>query len=282
MSAGSILTIGVLAAAIELPPAPACDSVPATAGLGRGVCALESVADGVRALGCVVGESAAESPSAWTIAAPPVATVAVRGVAGGTFRGATLGVIKQGQAVDVMVSDGASLWLGISERLECGLRPRGLVRYDWKRDLGHAFRGTDAGPCGFRVQDLLLRDDTLWVATDLGVSRLRVSPDDWDEWTHFAPSSDGAALEETACASLLAVVAEAAAAPGDEEMGRWLAEFRPKFVKRFRRGMRTASARVRRRNEQALGHAGRDGVGRRVDVPPRSRGGPPAPQDGGG
>ena len=97
----------------------------------------------------------------------------------------------------------------------------------------HAFRGTDAGPCGFLVQDLLLRDDTLWVATDLGVSRLRLSPEDWDEWTHYALATDGAALEETACGSLLSVVAEAAAAPGGEELGRWLAEFRPKFVKRL-------------------------------------------------
>jgi len=233
MSAGSILITCALAAALGARAARACDPVVATARLGRGVCALESVPDGVRARSCV-----GPTPSTWTIAAPPVATAAVEGAAGGAFRGATLGVIKQGQAVDVMVSDGASLWLGVSERRGCGLRPRGLVRYDWKRGAAHAFRGTDAGPCGFLVQDLLLRDDTLWVATDLGVSRLRLSPEDWDEWTHYALATDGAALEETACGSLLALVAEAAAAPGGEELGRWLAEFRPKFVKRLRRARR--------------------------------------------
>jgi hypothetical protein len=257
MSAGAILTIGVLAAAIEARPAPGCDPVPATARLGRGVCALESVPDGVRARSCV-----GPTPSTWTIAAPPLARAAAEGAMGGGFHGATLGVIKQGQAVDVMVSDGASLWLGVSERRGCGVRPRGLVRYDWRRDAAHAFRGTDAGPCGFLVHDLLLRDDTLWVATDLGVSRLRLSPEDWDEWTHYAPSTDGAALEETACGSLLTVVAEAAAAPGGEELGGWLAEFRPKFVRRLRRhGMRPASPTGRRRNEKALGPAGRAGVG---------------------
>lgn len=234
MGAVRILTMGVLAASIEARTARACDPVPATARLGRGVCALESVPDGVRARSCVDGAT-------WTIAAPPVVTAAVAGAAGGALHGATLGVIKQGQAVDVLLSDGASLWMGVSERLGCGLRPRGLVRYDWKRGAAHAFRGTDAGPCGFLVQDLLLRDDTLWVATDLGVSRLRLSPEDWDEWTHYALSTDGAGLEETACGSLLAVVAEAAKAPGGEELGGWLAEFRPKFVKRLRRGMRSAS-----------------------------------------
>ena len=238
MRAGSILIIGALAAAPGAHPATACDPPP-TSKLGRGVCALESVPDGVRARGCMDG-------AAWTIAAPPVARAAVEGSAGGVLRGATLGVIKQGQAVDVAVSDGASLWLGVSERRECGLRPGGLVRYDWRRNSVHAFRGTDAGPCGFLVLDLLLRDDTLWVATDLGVSRLRLTPEDWDEWTHYALAADGAALEEAACGGLLTVVAEAAAAPGGEELGQWLAEFRPKFVKRQRRGgMRPASSRRR-------------------------------------
>ncbi len=180
--------------------------------------------DGVRARGCVDGAT-------WTIAAPPVVTAVIESAAGGALGGASL---------DVLVSDGATSWLGVSERRGCALRPHGLVRYDSKRDTAHAFRGTDAGPCGFLVQDLLLRDDTLWVATDLGVSRLRLSPEDWDEWTHYSISSDGAGLEEVACGSLLALVAEAATAPGGEELGRWLAEFRPKFVRRL-------GARARRR-----------------------------------
>jgi hypothetical protein len=223
MSTGSILIACVMVSSAAR-SAQACDPAVATAGLGRGVCALEAVPDGVLARSCVDG-------APWMIAAPPLAGAVVQGAGGGSLGSAT---------VDVLVSDGATSWLGISERQGCALRPRGLVRYDAKRDAAHAFRGTDAGPCGFLVQDLLLRDDTLWVATDLGVSRLRLSPEDWDEWTHYSLSGDGSALEETACASLLAMVAEAAAAPGGEELGRWLAEFRPRFVKR-RRGTRPAS-----------------------------------------
>jgi|SRR5688572_13938823 len=223
MSAGSILTISVLATTLGAPAARACDRVPATARLGRGICALESVPEGVRARSC--------AGPILSMDAAPAATV----VAGSEGWG-----LLGGAAVDVMLSDGASVWMGLSESRDCRVRPRGLVRHDLAHGGAHAFRGKDAGPCGFHVQDLLLRDDTLWVATDLGVSRLRVSPEDWDEWTHYALSTDGAGLEETACSSLLAVVAEAAAAPGGEELGGLLAEFRPKFVKRTRRGMRPA------------------------------------------
>jgi len=152
-----------------------------------------------------------------------------------------------GAVVDVQLSDGASLWLGVSERRGCAVRPRGLVRFDWRRGAAHHFRGTDAGPCGFLVQDLLLRDDTLWVATDLGVSRLRLSPEEWDEWTHYGPA-DGGALEETACAGLLAAVAESAAAPGGEALSQLLAEFRPRFARRVKRGTRPASSLAGRAN----------------------------------
>lgn len=242
----SALMLIVALAVVDTPPANACDGVTAMTKLGRGICSLESVPDGVRAEGCADGGD-------WTIPAPPLATPSVKKPAGGAFLDATLGVIKQGQAldvlkqgqaVDVQVDDGTTRWVGASERRGCGLRPLGLIRYDWTRDTAHVFRGTDAGPCGFRVQALLLRGDTLWVGTDLGVSRLRVASEDWDEWTHYAVATDGEALEETACGSLLAQVAEAAAAPGGEALGRLLAEFRPKFAKR---GMRPALGRVRRR-----------------------------------
>lgn len=188
------------------------------------ICALESIPDGVRARACA-------GTATWTIAAPP-ASRAVNGTPGGVFRGL---------AVDVVLDDGESLWLGVSDRRGGDVQPRGLVRHDWKRNAAHAFRGTDAGPCGFHVKDLMLRDDTLWVATDLGVSRLRLSREDWDEWTHYALDTGGARLEETACASMLTAAAEASAMPGAEDLARWLSEFRPKFWKRRRLGMRPAS-----------------------------------------
>lgn len=216
MSAGSVL---ILAAAIEAGARDACDTEARLARLGRGVCALEAVPGGVRARRC--GD---EGGSAKPVDPDASATAALLGA-----------------TADVAVRHGTSIWMGVSEHGACGARPRGLVRLDPARAFTHAFRGTDAGPCGFLVHDLLVRGDTLWVATDLGVSRLRLSPDDWDEWTHYAISADGAALDETACASLLTSVAEAAVRPGGDELGRWLAEFRPRFVRRLPRGLRRPS-----------------------------------------
>ena len=235
-------------------------SAPAIVFVGA-VCMLESLPDGVLARGCT---GAAE----WTIAAP-AAAMAVKGRPGGQFRGL---------AVDVQLSDGDSTWLGVSEPAAEGSRKLGLVRHDWQRDVTHSFRGADAGPCGFDVHDLMLRGDTLWVATDLGVSRLRLSREDWDEWAHYTRASDGSALEETACASVLSTVAEAASAPGGDALAARLAEFRPRFWKRHQRraaaarrsGTRPASPTKRRRNEQALGGARGAGAGRGADVPPRS------------
>jgi hypothetical protein len=129
--------------------------------------------------------------------------------------------ILRGATVDAIAAHRGTVWLGLSSGGDARA-PLGLVRYDWARHTVHAFRGTDAGPCGFFVHDLLVHEDTLWVATDLGVSRLGLSPDTWDEWTHFAP---GAGAEEIACATLLAKATEA----------RWLAEFRPRYWKRHSR-----------------------------------------------
>jgi hypothetical protein len=138
----------------------------------------------------------------------------------------------RGAAVDAIAVHGGALWLGLSAMRDGAPAPLGLVRYDWARDRVRAFRGTDSGPCGFFVHDLLVHEDTLWVATDLGVSRLGLSPDTWDEWTHFAPGPEPG---ETACATLLGRVLDARAAPAGEAAARWLAEFRPRFWKRHSR-----------------------------------------------
>jgi hypothetical protein len=139
-------------------------------------------------------------------------------------------------AVDAVIADGDTVWLGLSTSRGGERWPLGLVRYDWARDRAHAFRGSDSGPCGFFVQDLTVSDGVLWVATDLGLSRLGLSPDAWDEWTHFTAGDDGA-LEEVACAGLMADAM--AADPG--RVPRWVAEFRPRYWRRA--GRRAATGR---------------------------------------
>ena len=141
--------------------------------------------------------------------------------------------------VDAMAAVGETVWLGLSALRGAERWPLGLVRYDWARGRAHAFRGTDAGPCGFFVHDLQVRDGTLWVATDLGLSRLGVAPDAWDEWAHFSRGEDGA-LEEVACAGLVAdaMAADPALVP------RYVAEFRPRYWRRVaRHGTRHAGSR---------------------------------------
>ena len=134
----------------------------------------------------------------------------------------------RGAREDAIAVHRGTVWLGLSTDRGDPVVPLGLVRYDWTADRAHAFRGTDSGPCGFFVRGLLVRDETLWVATELGASRLRLSPDTWDEWTHFGPEAEGEGDGETACATLLAGAADA----------RWLAEFRPRFWKRHSRRRR--------------------------------------------
>jgi hypothetical protein len=132
-----------------------------------------------------------------------------------------------GARVDAAAVYGDSLWLGLSTP---GGEPLGLVRYDWTRRAPQVFRGADTGPCGFFVLDVAVRDGTLWVTTDLGVSRLALAAE-WDEWTHFRAAPFG--LEETACATLLAAAIEEA---GDAAaVRRHVAAFRPRFWKRYQR-----------------------------------------------
>jgi hypothetical protein len=143
------------------------------------------------------------------------------------------GALPGGAVADVTVVDGNTAWIGASEVRGDARLPRGLLRYDRASGRLHAFRGTDSGPCGFDVLALELRDGTLWVTTELGVSRFRVS-EEWDEWAHFARAGDGS-LEETACSTLLAPAAEAALAPGGEAVRARLAEFRPRFWRRYQK-----------------------------------------------
>ena len=141
-----------------------------------------------------------------------------------------------GASADITIVDGNTVWIGASESRGDERRPRGLLRYDRASGRLHAYRGTDSGPCGFAVEGLSLEDGVLWVTTDLGASRFRVS-EEWDEWAHFARAADGS-LEETSCATLLAAAADAALASGNATARERIAEFRPRFWRRYLRRRR--------------------------------------------
>ena len=194
MGAGSVLAIAV----VGLAGAPAAEPAPPWRGCAGAVC--------------------------WSVAGGAI----VRTGADGRIEERRPSFLA-GARVDAAAAHGESLWLGVSTLGGGEPAPLGLVRYDFARGAAQVFRGADSGPCGFFVLDVAVREGTLWVATDLGVSRLALAAE-WDEWTHFRAAADG--LEETACATLLAAAIEEA---GDPAVRRRVAEFRPRFWRRYQR-----------------------------------------------
>ncbi|MBI2058398.1 MAG: hypothetical protein HYT87_01370 [Nitrospirae bacterium] len=142
--------------------------------------------------------------------------------------------------------DGKSLWFGTERGCEClGAEPtHGLVRYDWEKDQVQTFAGTESGPCGFIVHDILADSGALWVATDLGLSRLDFQA---ETWRHYVPQPDKKPpMRETTCdatyKSLISFLPRGAADEliGDSFYAQFfspLSRFRPNFVERYVRSM---------------------------------------------
>jgi hypothetical protein len=86
------------------------------------------------------------------------------------------------KSVDRIAFDGHDLWLAISQHYEKDEQPWGLVRYDWEHNELRPLAARDDAPCGFKVVDLLLESEYLWVATDLALSRLDRSTHTWRHW----------------------------------------------------------------------------------------------------
>ena len=84
-----------------------------------------------------------------------------------------------------IVWDGKNIWAATTYNLECGNPPAlGLVKYDWGNRKLTIFKGKDAGPCGFIINDLLWSDGSIWVATNIGLSRWNAKE---NKWTHYLP-----------------------------------------------------------------------------------------------
>jgi hypothetical protein len=101
-----------------------------------------------------------------------------------------------------IVHDGEWLWFGTVGHYECTGDPptHGLLRYKWDTNHIESFEGKEDGPCGFAVHDLLLEQQALWVATDLGLSRFNRRSKTWD---HFVPDPAASPpMKPTSCAAL--------------------------------------------------------------------------------
>ncbi|MFA6954690.1 MAG: hypothetical protein WC538_02320 [Thermoanaerobaculia bacterium] len=89
-------------------------------------------------------------------------------------------------SVNSIAAEGNVVWFGTTEYGECVGDPfvHGLVRYDWSTREVTTYEGSDDGPLGFVINDILLSPETIWVATDLGVSRLDRAD---GTWHHYMP-----------------------------------------------------------------------------------------------
>jgi len=105
-----------------------------------------------------------------------------------------------------IASDGRYLWIGTGNQHECmGMVPtQGLLRYDW---AGDRLDWADPGGkrmCGFMVHGILVRDGTLVVATDVGLSLgsgAGLEPP--LRWRHLVPNLQTPGLmQETSCDAL--------------------------------------------------------------------------------
>jgi len=147
-------------------------------------------------------------------------------------------------SIDSIVHDGTWLWFSTAGHYECiGLPPmEGLVRYDWNADRLETFKGNDDGPCGFAVHDLMLDDDYLWVATDLGLSRRERRT---GKWEHFVPDVKATPpMRPATCEQLYTHLLETLPKPSGDDVNRYsdddrdsrsqlignLQTFRPRFL----------------------------------------------------
>lgn len=87
-------------------------------------------------------------------------------------------------SINSIAADGDVIWFGTTRLEECEGQPfaHGLVRYDWKSGDIKTWEGSDDGPIGFVVTSIVLRGRSLWVQTELGLSRLDF---DSNSWHHF-------------------------------------------------------------------------------------------------
>jgi|GEM_PF-3218195 len=146
----------------------------------------------------------------------------------------------EGRSVSGLAVRNGMLWFGTTRHEECtgNLFGHGLVRYEWNTGTTVTYEGSDGGPLGFVVNDLLLDGDVLWVATDLGISRLQIATNLWRHWAAEG-SGDKVIMEETSPEELyrhlLDTVPKSALMTDsyENQLVEALARFRPRFLQRY-------------------------------------------------
>jgi hypothetical protein len=87
-------------------------------------------------------------------------------------------------SINAIAAEGDVVWFGTTHHGECVGLPiaHGLVRYNFATGEFRTFEKSDDGPAGFVIHDIRIEPSWLWVATDLGISRMDRKTGAWQHW----------------------------------------------------------------------------------------------------
>ncbi len=144
---------------------------------------------------------------------------------------------------------GGRLWIGTASYGECGTYVgNGLLSAFFINDNSYAERVLDN--CGFLVSDMLVHSDALWIATEMGLSKVTRSNDRLSngqfkkfDWVNFVPTADeNEPMRVTSCNELyeeLFQSTDLASAPSNDsghpyaQLWNRVSRLRPNFAWQF-------------------------------------------------
>lgn len=143
---------------------------------------------------------------------------------------------------------GDNLWIGTAWYGECGTGVGvGVLSAFFANDEMYADWNQGAGTCGFQVSDMVVHSGALWIATELGLSKVSLSGSrhhyEKFDWTNYVPTGDAEKpMREVTCGQLyeeLLQSEELATAPANDDgppyavlWGR-ISELRPNFAWKY-------------------------------------------------
>lgn len=140
---------------------------------------------------------------------------------------------------------GDNLWIGTAWYGECGTGIGvGVLSAFFANNEMYADWTLGAGTCGFQVADMVVHSDALWIATELGLSKVSLSGSRYHYekfvWTNYVPTGDAARpMREVTCDQLyeeLFQSEELATAPANDDgppyavLWSRISELRPNFA----------------------------------------------------
>ncbi len=136
---------------------------------------------------------------------------------------------------------GDRLWIGTASHGECGTGVGvGVLSAYFANDTLYADRAMDS--CGFLVSDMVAHSGSLWISTEMGLSKVSKSNDKYKpfQWTNYVPTGDNQnPMREVSCDELydeLFRSADLASAPPNdsgypyEQLWRRISKLRPNYA----------------------------------------------------